>query len=89
MFMFMAQCIIGRRYICACFGEIFPLCHQKCKVYIISDGACVCDQWMYSKIKGMWLAVKGGWKTVVGVGFASRGFFLALMVLAFYVRKRI
>ena len=25
MFMFMAQCIIGQRYICACFCEIFPL----------------------------------------------------------------
>ena len=25
MFMSMAQCIIGRRYICACFCEIFPL----------------------------------------------------------------
>ena len=25
MFMFMAQCIIGQRYICACFCDIFPL----------------------------------------------------------------
>ena len=42
MFMFMAQCIIGQRYICACFCEIFPLFVIRNTKFLLLVTAPVC-----------------------------------------------
>ena len=42
---------------------------------------------MYSKIKRKWLAVKAGWKTVVGVGSTSRGLFFSAFCLSILSQK--
>ena len=61
MFMFMEQCIIGRRYICACFCEIFPLFVIRNIKFILLVTVLVCATNLLQD-EGHVIGCKGGLK---------------------------